>query len=674
MVKNLNKSRVMSSKHDDKKRRLRKSKSDDSDVDSRGNIRGLIDYSYDSSSDETYTSSDTDITPIGYRTRSKRVSNKSVIRDCLKKEKKRLLKRLAGLGISKDSKPTNNKLKEKEMDKKDDKSNKKDKKVEKKEDKKEENKEKNTIVKRRTSEKVEAPLSKNPPPKRLKKVSRVIESSSESSESEESEESEEDSLDSEEDEEEDDYDESEEEYDEDEDSDYEPEAPQGITFTFGSFDGGENDRMIPKRHDMLKESEDVQKFVKLLTSPSDDNTIDAQIDQFKAMPEDQQKKVLSVLDKRGPAGSNPSQNLMFKILTMNLPTETQSMVLSKYNSLLQLDPGSSEYFKMRNWLEKLTSLPLGIYKDVPVRLADGQELCGNFMQKARQCLDEAIYGQDEAKLQVLQFIGTKIANPTGRGLSLLLAGPPGIGKTSLIKNGIAKALGWPFQFISLGGDSDASTYTGHQLVYESSHCGKIVNSLAAAKSMSMVLMFDEVDKISTTPKGEEVQHLLIHLTDPVQNDDFEDKYLSGIPIDLSRVMFVFSANDLNRIDKTLLDRFTLVQLQGYSQKDKFAIAENYLLPAALKDVDLAEKVSVTKDAMQYILDEYAKEETGVRELKRALESIAQKLNMLRMFNTKDLPFHIKDFTLPFIVKKEHIDLFLKKKKPAMDESALRMYT
>ena len=665
MVKNLNKSRVMSSKHDDKKRRLRKSKSDDSDVDSRGNIRGLIDYSYDSSSDETYTSSDTDITPIGYRTRSKRVSNKSVIRDCLKKEKNRLLKRLAGLGINKDPKPSNNKLKEKEMDKKDDKRDKKD-------DKKVENKEdKNTIVKRRNSEKVEAPPSKNPPPKRLKKVSRVIESSSES-ESSESEDSEEESEDESEDEY--DYDESEEEYDEDEDSDYEPEAPPGITFTFGSFDGGENDRLIPKRHDMLKESEDVQKFVKLLTSPSDDNTIDAQIDQFKAMPEDQQKKVLSVLDKRGPAGSNPSQNLMFKILTMNLPTETQSMVLSKYNSLLQLDPGSSEYFKMRNWLEKLTSLPLGIYKDVPVRLADGQELCGNFMQKARQCLDEAIYGQDEAKLQVLQFIGTKIANPTGRGLSLLLAGPPGIGKTSLIKNGIAKALGWPFQFISLGGDSDASTYTGHQLVYESSHCGKIVNSLAAAKSMSMVLMFDEVDKISTTPKGEEVQHLLIHLTDPVQNDDFEDKYLSGIPIDLSRVMFVFSANDLNRIDKTLLDRFTLVQLQGYSQKDKFAIAENYLLPAALKDVDLAEKVSVTKDAMQYILDEYAKEETGVRELKRALESIAQKLNMLRMFNTKDLPFHIKDFALPFIVKKEHIDLFLKKKKPTMDESALRMYT
>jgi ATP-dependent Lon protease len=294
------------------------------------------------------------------------------------------------------------------------------------------------------------------------------------------------------------------------------------------------------------------------------------------------------------------------------------------------------------------------------------------MQKARKCLDDSIYGQDEAKLQILQFIGTKIANPSGRGLSLLLSGPPGIGKTSLIKGGVAKALEWPFQFISLGGDSDASTYTGHQLVYESSHCGKIVNSLCSAKSMSMVLMFDELDKISTTPKGEEVQNLLVHLTDPVQNGEFEDKYLAGINIDLSRVMFTFSANDLNKIDRVLLDRMIVVQLQGYTQKEKVAIAENYLLPTALKDVGLTEKVAVSKDVLEYVIREYASEETGVRELKRCMEQISQKVNMLRMFNSKDLPFYIKDFSLPFVVKKEHIDLFLKKK--VNDVSAKMMYT
>ena len=363
---------------------------------------------------------------------------------------------------------------------------------------------------------------------------------------------------------------------------------------------------------------------------------------------------------------------MFKILTMNLPTETQSMVLGKYNSLQTMDPGSGEYYKLRNWLEKLTSLPLGIYKELPVKLSDGNESCGSFMERARKCLDEAIYGQDEAKLQVLQFIGTKIANPDSRGFSLLLAGPPGIGKTSLIKNGIAKALNWPFQFISLGGDSDASTYTGHQLVYESSHCGKIVNSLATAKSMSMVLMFDELDKISSTPKGEEVQHLLVHLTDPVQNEAFEDKYLSGIPIDLSKVMFTFSANDLSRIDRVLMDRFVVVNLEGYSQKEKCAIAENYLWPSALKEVHLGEKVGLNNDLLKHIIEHYAKEEKGVRELKRCLEQIAQKINMLRMFNTKDLPFHIKDFKLPFEMKKEHIDLFLKKKE-SRDQPPLGMY-
>jgi ATP-dependent Lon protease len=317
-------------------------------------------------------------------------------------------------------------------------------------------------------------------------------------------------------------------------------------------------------------------------------------------------------------------------------------------------------------MEKLVSIPLGNYKEMPVSLSSGPELCAPFMEKARKCLDEAIYGQDEAKLQIMQFIASKIANPTASGLSLLLLGPPGIGKTSLIKNGIAKALEWPFQFISLGGDSDATTYTGHQFVYEGSHSGRIANCLAQAKSMSMIMMFDELDKISTTSKGEEVQNLLVHLTDPVQNMDFEDKYLSGVPLDLSRAMFVFSGNDINKIDKILLDRMIVVHLKGYEAKDKMAIAEQYLLPAAVKEVSLTEKVAISSDVIKYMLDNYAKEETGVRELKRCIEQIVQRINMLRMFNVKELPFHIPGFSLPFVLKKEHVDLFLKKKEQKSD--------
>ena len=485
----------------------------------------------------------------------------------------------------------------------------------------------------------------------------------------ESEEEEEDDEEDEDYEEEDDDDEESEWLDEDDEESSNARRAE-ISISFGGLGQQSNDHLIPKRHNMKKESDIVKKFVKLVTEPQDDGGIDDQIDQFKSLSADKQKQLITSLENRP---SVAQENLMFKILTMNLTPETRSVILAKYNALQGMDPSAGEYYKHRAWLEKVTSLPLGVYKEIPVKLDDGQDKCGAFMERARKSMSDSIYGQEASKLQILQFIAGKIANPTSRGLSLLLVGPPGIGKTSLIKNGIAKALDWPFQFISLGGDSDATTYTGHQLVYEGSHAGKIVNSLAAAKSMSMILMFDELDKISATPKGEEVQNLLVHMTDSVQNCDFEDKYLSGIPLDLSRTMFVFSGNDITKIDKVLLDRMVVIHLEGYEKKDKIEIAEKYLLPTALKDVSLTEKVSISKEVVEYIITEYAGSEPGVRELKRCLEQVAQKINMLRMFNTKDLPFHIPDFQLPFIVKKSHVDLFLKKPK-GRDLSLGRMYT
>jgi ATP-dependent Lon protease len=416
----------------------------------------------------------------------------------------------------------------------------------------------------------------------------------------------------------------------------------------------------PEKYKLKKEPEIVQKFVKLLTEPNQENAIDTQIDQFKQLTDDKQKQLVLALENR-PQASDSGIPLMLNIVTMNIAPEIKSMILSKYHALQSMDTSTNEYYKQRTWLEKVISVPFGIYKELPVRLEEGPGPCGEFMKSARKCLDDATYGQEDPKLQIMQFISTKIANPNGKGLSLLLVGPPGIGKTTIIKNGIAKALGWPFQFISLGGDSDASTYTGHQLVYESSHCGKIVNSLVASKSMSTVLMFDEVDKISQTAKGEEIMNLLIHLTDPVQNSEFEDKYLAGIPIDLSKVMFVFSANDIQKIDRVLLDRMIVITLKGYDLKQKIVIAEQYLVPESLREVNLMDKVGISKEILTTIVQEYASEEMGVRELKRCIDQISQKINMLRMYNSPDLPFHIPNFSLPFIVKKEHIKLFLKKK-------------
>ena len=506
---------------------------------------------------------------------------------------------------------------------------------------------KNTIVSAPVKRAKKAPVNKRP----------VIESDEEM----EVEDSDEDYTD----------DDSDEDYTDDEPKHSSKKGPAEISISFGTVADGPDERMIPKRYNMKKENPLVKKFVKLLTEPQNTGGIDDQIDQFKALSEEKQAQLVASLEKKS---LKYEDNLMFKILTMNISEETKAFVLAKYNSLQAMDPGSGEYFKHKTWLEKFTGLPLGVYKDLPVGLNEGSEACGAFMTKARAALSEAIYGQEESKLQILQFIATRIANPTARGASLLLIGPPGIGKTSLIKGGIAKALGWPFQFISLGGDSDASTYSGHQLVYEGSHTGKIANALIAAKSMSMILMFDELDKISSTAKGEEVQNLMIHMTDTVQNGDFEDKYLAGVPLDLSRSMFVFSGNDITKIDKVLLDRMIVIQLKGYDKKEKLLIAENYLLPSALKDVNLVEKVAVSTEVLEHIITTYAGKEEGVRELKRCIEQMTQKINMLRIFNTKDLPFHIPDFTLPFVVKKQHVDLFLKKKIEDVDPSLRGMYT
>jgi flagellar biosynthesis GTPase FlhF len=624
---------------------------DDESVDASGNIRGLIDYDYESEEDDNYSELSYSASEIRRLKKSGKLPEslrKSIRKSGFPVRSKKLIRESSSDSTWKETE-VSTKKKGRRLRKQSESSEQED----------------SDVVMPSSRHHVSGSRRANMRKVR-EEVPRGRKSSSEESESLGSEDTDEE----EEEEDEDDEDEDE-DYDDEEDED-ESAGFKGISISFGGGGPEPNENMIPKRHNMKKESEDVKRFVKLVTKPVEQETIDDQIDQFKSMEAPRQKVLLDALEKRSDY-TKKEQPLMFRLLQMDLKSETMALVMQKYNAMNGMDPSSGEYYKLRSWMEKLVSIPLGVYKEMPVRLDEGPDMCGVFMEKAKKCLNDAIYGQDEAKLQILQFIAGKIANPTASGLSLLLLGPPGIGKTSLIKNGIAKALEWPFQFISLGGDSDASTYTGHQLVYEGSHSGKIANCLAQAKSMSTILMFDELDKISTTPKGEEVQNLLVHLTDPVQNMDFEDKYLSGIPLDLSRAMFVFSGNDPDKIDKILMDRMVVVRLAGYESKDKIAIAEQYLLPTALREVNLMEKVAIGRDIIQHILETYAKEETGVRELKRCLEQIAQRINMLRMFNVKELPFHIPGFSLPFVLKKEHVDLFLKKKETG-SKPPFGMYT
>jgi hypothetical protein len=492
---------------------------------------------------------------------------------------------------------------------------------------------------------------------------------------EEAEEEEEDDEEDEEDEEDEiDIEDTDDETDED-DEDLEDEEPQRSGIELLISDLGEAMRpQKPKKYKMSKEPENVRRFVRLVQTEVDPNEedIDRDIGYFKSLTPRAQDRLLTKLQHKVEPDV-ASVPLKFQILAKEVPEEVERVAMAKFMALQNIDPSTTEYYKTSQWIQGYTQLPLGLYKDLPVKLEDGTEKCQAFMSNVRKCMDDAIYGHDEAKLQIMQFVSSWIANPQGAGNVLSIHGPPGVGKTTLVKDGVAKALGRPFHFITLGGATDASFLDGHSYTYEGSTWGRIVDVLIKSKCMNPVIYFDELDKVSETPKGEEINNLLIHLTDGSQNDRFQDKYFTGIDLDLSRCLFIFSHNAHEKVNPILRDRMYNIQVNGFNLKEKLVISEQYLINSALREVNLFEKISINKDIVTHIIENFTGEEPGVRELKRCIQTVISKLNLLRFYNDPArVPFAIKDFALPFTLKKDHIDLFLKK-KPSVDESIAHLY-
>jgi hypothetical protein len=468
--------------------------------------------------------------------------------------------------------------------------------------------------------------------------------------------------------------EDEEDYAEEEEEEEDTRGRSGIELLISDFGDREYRPQKPKKYKLSKEPANVRRFVKLVQTEidPDEEDIDRDIGYFKGLSPGAQDRLLNKLQgKVEPA--EPTVPLKFQIMNKEVPAEVERVALAKYNALMNIDPSSTEYYKASQWLHGYTQLPLGTYKDLPVRLEDGAEKCQEFMGSVAKCMESAIYGHDEAKLQIMQFVSSWISNPQGAGNVLSIHGPPGVGKTTLIKDGVAKALGRPFHFITLGGATDASFLDGHSYTYEGSTWGRIVDVLIKSKCMNPVIYFDELDKVSETPKGEEINNLLIHLTDGSQNDRFQDKYFTGIDLNLSRCLFIFSHNNHERVNPILRDRMYNIQVDGFNMKEKLVIAEQYLVSQALREVNLFEKIGISKEIVTHIIETYTGEEKGVRELKRAIQTVISKLNLLRFYNDPEkVPFSIRGFTLPFTLKKEHVDLFLKK-KVVMDTSVARMY-
>jgi hypothetical protein len=386
-------------------------------------------------------------------------------------------------------------------------------------------------------------------------------------------------------------------------------------------------------HKLVKKSRtrNLKQYHKLIKNSGGQKT--NEFDYFKTrMSNKEQLKIMEDLKKINKH-INVDKPYRLALLQSNIPTHFKALAMQKMNLLRSMEPGDSEYYKIKNWVDNFMRIPFGAYRNLPVQLSDGMSLCQNFMENAKRTLDDCVYGMDDAKMQIMQLIGQWIVNPASIGTAIAIKGAAGIGKTTLVRDGISKILGRDFSFIPLGGCSDGSYLTGNGYVYEGASHGKIVQVLIDSRSMNPVIFFDELDKVSDTPKGEEITGVLTHLTDTTQNSQFHDKYFSEIDFDMSKCLYIFSYNDETKINPILKDRMYRIEIKGYETKDKVVIAKNYLLPKIREMVAFSETdVVIPDETIEYIASnkQFSQDEKGVRNLKRCLEIIFTKLNLYRL--------------------------------------------
>ena len=380
----------------------------------------------------------------------------------------------------------------------------------------------------------------------------------------------------------------------------------------------------------------------------------------KSLSEKEREKIIELENYLQESRKNMIP-VRFKILRSGMKKEVISNILNKVDRFYTISEEDNEWAKLSTWVETLEKIPFNKFVDPVIKHDSSIDIVKKYLIDSKKILDDAVYGHEEAKTQIISIIAKQISNPNSNGTCIAIQGPMGNGKTTLIKEGVCKAMNRPFGFMALGGMQDSSYLLGHEYTYEGSKCGRIVEIINESGCLNPVIFFDELDKVSDTPKGQEITNLLCHLTDSSQNKDFHDKYFSGISFDLSKAIFIFSYNDESKINPILLDRMYKIRTDGFSVNSKLIIAKKYMLTKILKEFkfNLGE-INIEDEALQIIINNYCNNEKGVRNLKRNLETIISKLNVMKYFINDDVVEKkhkkIKD------KDKDNIQLNIKEKK------------
>ena len=361
--------------------------------------------------------------------------------------------------------------------------------------------------------------------------------------------------------------------------------------------------------------------------------------------------------------NNRIKEVRKKIIELNISDEQK-------DRLTNMLKNSNLDEKRMEWFDTLTKIPFGNYSKYDVNIENMDET-RNFIKDVYSNLENSVWGMRDVKEEILNYVSQCIIQPNGKPRVLALHGEPGIGKTKIVRDGISTSLNREMRCFSMGGIKDSSTFFGFDYTYVGSKHGAIVQALIDTKTMNPILFFDELDKISETKDGKDIENLLIHLTDPVQNYDFNDKYFSGFPIDISKSLIIFSFNDIDNISPILRDRLHIINIPSPSPKDKINIAQKYFVKEFVDNFKLNNELTFTDDIVKHIVDRYTNEESGVRRLKRCIETICMKVNTSKLLGSclKDMNLSTSklNITLPLTLTKEHIDTLLHVKETKNDK-------
>lgn len=417
----------------------------------------------------------------------------------------------------------------------------------------------------------------------------------------------------------------------------------------------------PSSHDWLDTR---NQFIKTLREATRNQ---AEYERYSIEEHKSMETQISQLEKKI---TNSMFQLKYKILKLQTSEENKAVIYRKFLELQSTNRDDSEYSKLTNWLNNAIELPFDKVKTFSYSNSITQ-----FLQLARQKMDQELYGMNRVKEQLLFFINAKLTNPNMKKTNLGLVGPPGVGKTTIARL-LSSILDIGFEQINCGGVDRSDFFKGHDYTYVGSRPGEIVNCLKRMRTKNGILFFDEYDKILA---NKTISALMLHITDPSQNSEFRDNYFSELTIDLSHLWFIYSMNALPS-DEALRDRIYYIDIGGYTSKEKMTIIRNYILRKTLVNSGLNENdIVLDTETIKHLINHFSKGDKGVRNLEKVIMDIVNKLKFLEMHQDEkgnlpfDLSFKVRQkITFPFQVNLEILKSIIQFQEP-IDKMLLSLY-